>query len=179
MTLTEDDFKKQCIQFVSRSKQYADEGWYLSAKLDNGRLIKLCLDNLDSSIINSEGKLMLMKDEKRRSDKSETILNYEYNVIYSDSYEVPVMYFCVSDQNGAHAPLEQLLTAEHKDLSMVVNQVEHPLLFRPFFMIHPCRTKDFMEPHVKVNKEYYLISWLSMVANLIGLRMSSDWLRIQ
>lgn len=69
-------------------------------------------------------------------------------------------------------PLDRILIqTEEKDLSMVVNQTEHPLLFRPFYMVHPCRTRDFMETHSRVNDQHYLVSWLSIVATLLGLRL--------
>lgn len=60
-----------------------------------------------------------------------------------------------------------------EDLSKVINQVEHPLLFRPFYMIHPCGTENFMQVHHNHEKAGYLICWLSVVGTLIDLRLDS------
>jgi ubiquitin-like-conjugating enzyme ATG10 len=178
MTLSEDTFNQQCIRFVRKSQEYADEGWYLSGILHQGQPPKV-LDLDDLSIDQSnQWKLLLMKEERRKCANDDLICSYEYSVLYSESYEVPVMYFSASDQNGAHVPLDKILTARPKDLSMIVNQVEHPLLFRPFYMIHPCRTRDFMEPHLVANNDCYLISWLSIISTLLGLKLDDRFSRL-
>lgn len=57
-----------------------------------------------------------------------------------------------------------------------LSQVEHPLLFRPYFMVHPCHTADFMALHRKDNGhiDKYLICWLSTVSTLIGLKLKPE-----
>jgi hypothetical protein len=76
-------------------------------------------------------------------------------------------------------PLDEVLASlSCDDLSTIVNQVEHPLLFRPFYMVHPCRTRDFMEPHLKLRRDCYVISWLSIVGTLLGLQLDDQFGRL-
>lgn len=58
------------------------------------------------------------------------------------------------------------------ELATIVSQVEHPILFRPFYMIHPCHTSKFMsEIAARIPNDGYLVTWLSTVAALIGLEL--------
>lgn len=98
MTLSEEAFNRQCIEFFRRSEQYSD-GWTLSTKDPNApQLRTLQSDQLDLAQV-GDAKLILMKNEQKKCRITEAILNYEYHVLYSESYEVPVMYFCVSHQS--------------------------------------------------------------------------------
>jgi hypothetical protein len=97
MALSESDFNRQCVQFLLRSREYADGDWSLSVRQANGQILELRTDNLAEELPDG-ASLMLMKNEKRRLS-NDKIHSYEYSVVYSPSYEVPVMYFCVSDQS--------------------------------------------------------------------------------
>lgn len=103
------------------------------------------------------------------------IYGIEYNVSYNESYEVPVMYFNPHRQDGTIADLDEIFTQELP--SMSISQVEHPVLFRPCFLVHPCRTKEFMKDHKTSN---YLLTWLTVIGNLIGLKIeiTQDQVRI-
>lgn len=52
------------------------------------------------------------------------------------------------------------------ELLELLSQQEHPLLFKPFYFLHPCKTADWMkstevfECEVKTN---YTLKWLSFV----------------
>lgn len=56
-----------------------------------------------------------------------------------------------------------------------ITQVDHPLCFRPYYMVHPCRTKEFMDLLIKNKQDYdhFLITWLSTVASSIGLEVDN------
>lgn len=64
------------------------------------------------------------------------------------------------------------LDMTNQDLNQVVTQAEHPMLFSPYFMIHPCRTKDIMKLHV-AKKGNYLITWLSTLNTLANFGLDS------
>ncbi|XP_071062419.1 ubiquitin-like-conjugating enzyme ATG10 [Pseudochaenichthys georgianus] len=51
---------------------------------------------------------------------------------------------------------------------------EHPLLGQPFFMLHPCRTEEFMRPVLQAAQDQhrpvnYVLSWLSVMGPVVGL----------
>lgn len=86
-------------------------------------------------------------------------VHFEYHVIYSPTYQVPVLYFTASYSSGKQLPLEkvwQLLSPVHSKGSGMkwglVTQQEHPLLFRPFYHIHPCHTATVMERAVQTHR---------------------------
>lgn len=58
-----------------------------------------------------------------------------------------------------------------QEIKQTISQVEHPLLFRPFYMVHPCKTKSFMETHKTNNPNNYLLSWLSVIGTLLDLKL--------
>lgn len=167
MSISQTEFNKQCINFVLRCKELSNESWSLSS-VSSGQVKNLTgADDLmlDNNLL--DARLLLSRVDLKLVSPNNQLRAYEYNVIYSDSYEVPVMYFSASNQDGSPVEVE----LENISAEQYINQVEHPLLFRPFYMVHPCRTKDFMEVHSKSNSENYLICWLSTVGSYIGLRL--------
>ena len=80
------------------------------------------------------------------------VLCFEYHVVYSPSYQVPVLFFTAMYPSGKLVPLEevwQLMSPAHVTRGSgmewgTVTQQEHPILCRPFYHIHPCHTVDVM-----------------------------------
>ena len=75
----------------------------------------------------------------------------QYHVVYSTSYEVPILYFLATFQDGKQLPLKDIwslisdtYTSAESDRWGLVTQQEHPLLSRPFYHIHPCHTAQVM-----------------------------------
>ncbi|KAA8587571.1 hypothetical protein FQN60_016433 [Etheostoma spectabile] len=92
------------------------------------------------------------------SEGSSQTLQYEYHILHSCSYSAPVLYFRAFTQDGRSLSLEE----------------EHPLLGQPFFMIHPCRTEEFMRPVLQAARDQhrsvnYVLLWLSVVGPVVGL----------
>ncbi|XP_056592304.1 ubiquitin-like-conjugating enzyme ATG10 [Triplophysa dalaica] len=114
--------------------------------------------------------------------ESPVVLRYEYHVVYSSSYQIPVLYFRVSTLDGRSVSLEEVWSNVHPNYRQrlrqepwdTLTQQEHPLLGQPFFMLHPCRTEEFMKPaldlaqsqHKRLN---YIVTWLSVVGPVVGL----------
>ena len=93
MSIPKSLFNKQCIDFVNKS---CCHGWNILARELNGPIRLPVQDDLNLA---DDRDLMLVKDEIRYNDKTRQVLNYEYNVIYSEAYGTPVMYFNISDQS--------------------------------------------------------------------------------
>ena len=78
-------------------------------------------------------------------------VHLQYHVCYSTSYEVPVLYFTATFQNGKQLPLKDvwslvsdMYVSAESDRWGLITQHEHPLLSRPFYYIHPCHTAQVM-----------------------------------
>ncbi|XP_044075852.1 ubiquitin-like-conjugating enzyme ATG10 isoform X5 [Siniperca chuatsi] len=116
------------------------------------------------------------------SEGSSQVLQYEYHILYSCSYSAPVLYFRAFTLEGRSLSLEEVWSSVHPNFRLrlqksplnTITLQEHPLLGQPFFMLHPCRTEEFMRPVVQAAQDQhrpvnYVLSWLSVVGPLVGL----------
>ncbi|XP_069001612.1 ubiquitin-like-conjugating enzyme ATG10 [Embiotoca jacksoni] len=113
---------------------------------------------------------------------SSRVLQYEYHILFSCSHSTPVLYFRATTLEGRSLTLEEVWKAVHPNFRLrlqhsplnTITQQEHPLLGQPFFMLHPCRTEEFMRPVLQAGQNQnrpvnYVLSWLSVVGPVVGL----------
>ncbi|GFR99723.1 ubiquitin-like-conjugating enzyme ATG10 [Elysia marginata] len=122
------------------------------------------------------------------SHSQQTPLTYEYHVVYSESYSVPVLYFNTFTPDGKLLPLDDVwnLCPEHYQAHIKENkwstltQQEHPLLGRPYLQLHPCHTADLMTQMTagRENEQMrnYLATWLSTVGPLVALKIAPAYI---
>lgn len=117
---------------------------------------------------------------------------YHYTIVYSESYQVPVVYFTASWQDGRQLQLQQVwdqvvLPSDVNKLS-TLTQTEHPLLGIPCYHLHPCNTATMMSSVLENKMEgsdmpkwqtKYLVMWLSLVSPLVNLPLSTSLLNVQ
>ena len=123
---------------------------------------------------------------------------FEYHVIYSPTYQVPMLFFTATDHSGKLVPLRDIwkfVSPFHitKGAGLEwesVTQQEHPLLCRPFYHIHPCHTSVVMATALSDKhrtghgnetlfcRTSYLLSWLTIFGPTIGLNMSLNYLKM-
>ena len=123
---------------------------------------------------------------------SKTTLFFEYHIVLSPTYQVPVLYFNATYPNGAIVSQDEIFSIVSnnvgtiKDPWSMVTQEEHPILGTPFFYVHPCKTAEVMKQVQKMHQqggnessyhnynfsECYLTSWLSIYGPIIGLNVS-------
>ncbi|XP_006350430.1 ubiquitin-like-conjugating enzyme ATG10 isoform X2 [Solanum tuberosum] len=124
----------------------------------------------------------VQKDSKERH-------HYDFHVIYSSSFRVPVLYFRAYCSDGEPLAIEDLekdfpaYTAQELAVSKwtFITREEHPYLNRPWYTLHPCGTSEWMkllfsnEPSVVsqggVAIEKYLTSWFSVVSPVFGFKI--------
>ncbi|XP_075710977.1 ubiquitin-like-conjugating enzyme ATG10 isoform X3 [Rhinoderma darwinii] len=109
------------------------------------------------------------------------VICYEYHVLYSISYQAPVLYFRASFLDGTPLPLDAIWERAHDSYKPrllhgpweTITQQEHPILGQPFFVLHPCRTNEFMSSvQGSADREgNYITSWLSTVGPVVGLSL--------
>lgn len=108
--------------------------------------------------------------------ESENLLIWEYHIVYSLSYSVPVMYFNVSDNNGEKIRFDKLTTilkTSTDDGGVLISQAEHPLLIKPYYFLHPCNTSSIIESMSESRNP--IISWLSVAAPLVRLELDLEY----
>ncbi|XP_068594088.1 ubiquitin-like-conjugating enzyme ATG10 [Cebidichthys violaceus] len=116
------------------------------------------------------------------TEGSSQVLQYEYHILHSCSYAAPVLYFRAFTQEGRSLSLEEVWSSVHPSFRLrlqssplnTITLQEHPLLGQPFFMLHPCRTEEFMRPVLQAAQDQhrpvnYVLSWLSVVGPVVGL----------
>jgi hypothetical protein len=124
-----------------------------------------------------------------RRHNDQKLLQYRYDVVYSVSHCVPVLYFMISEASGKHLSLDevwemfnQVEKRESSDSSWnVVSLQDHPVLHIPFYCVHPCNNwaimKECFEEKKEITCQEFLISWMSMVGNQFGLQLSPAYFK--
>ncbi|XP_020592714.1 ubiquitin-like-conjugating enzyme ATG10 isoform X2 [Phalaenopsis equestris] len=116
------------------------------------------------------------------------IHEYDFHIAYSFSYRTPVLYFHGRQSDGQPLDLgdiqkdlpEYSLKLLRESKWTFITLEDHPFLHRPWYMLHPCGTSEWMrlllsgvqqENPCAVN---YLVSWLSVVGQAVGLRIPAS-----
>ena len=163
-TISADEFVHCCNLFLQASNQIRD-GWNYVEGFNKQLpyLVKKFTKNLHP--------LLSCKT-------SDNFVLIECQVIYSESYANPVLYFTACKIDGQILKLEDCWKLVDTQYHSVVNsdakwsfltQVEHPIFFKPCFQLHPCHTKDFMSFLSRTKRHLYVVSWLSIVLPVLGL----------
>ena len=126
------------------------------------------------------------------SDENKIVINGEFHIVYSFNYQVPVFYFNYYHTNGMYLntkEIENIIVHNNQgnrirnfhDINEMVVQTEHPMLKRPYFMLHPCRTEATLG-HFTLNSinvrnkrmnclKKYLITWFQVYGALLNLHL--------
>ncbi|XP_022848935.1 ubiquitin-like-conjugating enzyme ATG10 isoform X2 [Olea europaea var. sylvestris] len=126
-------------------------------------------------------------------DYCREVNHYDFHIVYSASYRVPVLYFRAYQSDGQTLVLDEI----EKDIPpnsgkllreskwTFITQEEHPQLNRPWYTLHPCGTSDWMKLLLTneasvvqggVTTEKYLVSWFSVVGQVFGLKIPFEML---
>ncbi|SPP75569.1 ubiquitin-like-conjugating enzyme ATG10 [Drosophila guanche] len=133
--MTWKEFLAQAQEFLKISEQLGD-CWVLYEK--------------DASEPNTFLKYSQKIKCKESNDGYVTLINVEYHVVYSVSYQVPMLLFQAHRSDGSLLDLEAtwrvfMPDTASKDLYQMLTQTDHPVLFRPFMALHPCRTAEVLD----------------------------------
>ncbi|XP_047172372.1 ubiquitin-like-conjugating enzyme ATG10 isoform X2 [Vigna umbellata] len=119
--------------------------------------------------------------------------HYDFHIVYSSSYRVPVLYFRSYHSDGQLLSFNEIekdlpcnsakLLSESK-WTFITNE-EHPHLNRPWYKLHPCGTSEWMkllfDGDSSLNRnglviERYLVSWFSVIGQVVGLKIPLEML---
>lgn len=110
------------------------------------------------------------------------ILQYEYHVLYQQSYGVPLLCFNAYKPDGSmltiteawHIFNRHYLSETNSDKSIqhfgsILTEMDHPILFKPFLTLHPCQTTKLLAALPDSTNK--VITFLSSVGPAINLRL--------
>ncbi|XP_043920182.1 ubiquitin-like-conjugating enzyme ATG10 isoform X2 [Protopterus annectens] len=179
---------RHMVMYMGCDEGYMSKTVMTTKPINSLCIIKTCSDgdnqNDDTLYKNEDGFEDLQDDCQATGLPRLETVRYEYHVVYSSSYQVPVLYFRACYTDGKPLTLEEIWGSVNEcyrdhllqEAWETITQQEHPLLGQPFFVLHPCRTAKFMSaifPKAQQSKcpVNYITTWLSMVGPVVGLNL--------
>ncbi|XP_053153153.1 ubiquitin-like-conjugating enzyme ATG10 isoform X4 [Hemicordylus capensis] len=204
--LEENKFKQYCAEFIKYSQKMGDNWQWRNVKDSaDGYMSKIHFQVKGGGTSPDIGERVNESDEvtfthvEEGLDDSQVagihtaseVIRYEYHVLYSCSYQAPILYFRACFLDGKPLTLDEIWESVHECYRErlwqgpwdTITQQEHPLLGQPFFVLHPCRTNEFMASALSTSRKEnrstnYIISWLSIVGPVVGLNLPLSYAKV-
>lgn len=205
-TITHEEFKTACLEFLKLAEELRDT-WKLRNDIPDKDAV--CIHKIQygeeskgKTDCDVRSQYEEEKEEQDDEDKeaepedpsimvqthmAKFFITFDYHIVYSLSHSVPVLYFNAWHSSGQLLSLDEVwerVDATHREQIIsnkwgTLTQVEHPLLGRPYFQLHPCNTAKLMgqvipqsaSSHSPATLRTYLVSWLSMFGPPVGLEL--------
>ncbi|XP_065368400.1 ubiquitin-like-conjugating enzyme ATG10 [Calliphora vicina] len=163
-TLTWAEFSKESLEFLDISKQL-DDTW--SWEVKNAEV---------------EGQSYLRYTKKLTHPLSQELIQIEYHIVYSISYQVPMLYLQAYANDGKPMSLENVWTIfqhdqdtkySREDMLSILTQMDHPIYFRPFICLHPCRTSEILAATPKSCNR--VLTFISVMGPYMQLKLDNRY----
>ncbi|ENN71453.1 hypothetical protein YQE_11871, partial [Dendroctonus ponderosae] len=152
----------KCVQDIVNISNSLLDGWQLNVKTD------------------VENGTYITKKKPKFLCESKISAIFEYHIVYSISYSVPVLCFNAWKTDGSMLTMEEYWAnnKHFKNLNMfdTLTQMDHPVLCKPFLTLHPCRTSEIIEPILETSRNA-VVTWLSVVGRFIDFEIDPDYFR--
>ncbi|KAF9301143.1 hypothetical protein BGZ74_007052 [Mortierella antarctica] len=175
------------LQHTHKATDTENDEENLSPNTDAGMLDSLASIGDDLEEEEDESQLSLSRDGAH-----DEFLSVSYHIVFSPSYQVPVLYFNAFTSDSitpvgldhiyhSLVPHEWRDTVRNSGLSGGISQQDHPIFNIPYYYMHPCETVSLMETVLAANPDRfetqeaflksYITAWLSFTGQAIGLSL--------
>lgn len=127
------------------------------------------------------------QEQSRRNNNDATQVRWDFSILYSGTYCVPVLYFRAQTMDGSPCERSKILQwlpdQSINDKWDFISQEEHPINGIPSFFLHPCRTPNKLADLSKsaIEEEdgddddgsILLWAWMSMILPAVNHPVSS------
>ncbi|KAK9747798.1 hypothetical protein RND81_02G015200 [Saponaria officinalis] len=194
-TITPFEFNQACHDFALKWSTICHDHdlppWFwVDGYLSLEKMCILRSDKIDDNVVSHAGEEERNWFESKTSTEPEILATddvhyYDFHIVYSNSYRMPVLYFRGYNSDGQPLTLSQIEIDLPANSAKVlteskwtfITQLEHPYLNRPWYTLHPCGTNELMKLLINTLSKSedtpvrYLISWLSVVSQVVGLKI--------
>lgn len=195
MELNEIEFNKKALELFNLSEALSDN-WRINEKDSKVFLSKRTTISIAAQVSLEVDELS--EDPASASDGcADELVSIEYHVLFHPSYQVPVLYFnaysgnknshlstCVSFLSlldGSLIALDDIVRifvdkyeqGSGQDLKNIITQAEHPILFKPFFQVHPCKVGEVLSNFKE--SQNFIITFLTLFGPSVRLYMSHEY----
>ncbi|XP_075169190.1 autophagy-related 10 [Haematobia irritans] len=128
------------------------------------------------------GQSYLKYTQKFSDPLTNDLINIDYHIVYSISYQVPIMYFQAFHSDGKMLSLDNVWKLFHfdnsfkysrEDMLNILTQMEHPVLFKPFMCLHPCRTAEILaQTPLSQNR---ILTFISIMGPYLQLNLDNKY----
>ncbi|XP_054737210.1 ubiquitin-like-conjugating enzyme ATG10 [Anastrepha obliqua] len=191
VTLTWEEFLQEAAEFQKISERLGDV-WSLYKKDDEEGNTYLIyqqkipnIADIKSSKDTLEESDYVVKDESAiATPPTNELLKVEYHILYSISYQVPVLYFRIFRSDGSLVNLEDAWhifsgyggnasQPTNADMLSIMTQLDHPVLRKPYISIHPCRTAELLaQAGLSRNR---VLTFISLMGPYVQLALRNEY----
>ncbi|XP_070497426.1 ubiquitin-like-conjugating enzyme ATG10 [Chironomus tepperi] len=182
LNFDEDSFNERAKEFKKISDELNDT-WEINEKMGKIYLTKkqkISIQNKKEQ--DSEFEEINNEDISAVNSTPETIYSIEYHVVFHPSYQVPVLYFNAHSDDGRFVSLDDVSKIfvedyelkQYKDeIYQVISQADHPVLFKPFYMIHPCHIHEVLSKFPE--SKNFILTFLTIYGPSIRLKIQEGY----
>ncbi|XP_038215005.1 ubiquitin-like-conjugating enzyme ATG10 [Zerene cesonia] len=114
----------------------------------------------------------------QNNNRNLPLLKAEFVIFYNLSYGVPSFSFNIWDPSGSFLSLEDIrqlsfIEIRKQDFYSVVTQQEHPVLNKPYFIMHPCHTQTLLA-NLKESKNI-IVTFLGLIMPLLNIDLPLEY----
>lgn len=189
-SMTWNDFLQSAHDFMKLSLVY-DDSWIIVEKDSNeGNTYlvykqKIVIQSAEENLRDDLESREVEESEdssNNMGESTEDLFEIEYHVVYSISYQVPVLYFNGFRSDGKQLSLEDAWkifktplgeSKTRANMLSTLTQSDHPVLFRPFLGLHPCRTAELLNQMGK--SENPILTFLSIMGPFVKLNLKNEY----
>ncbi|KAH7072946.1 hypothetical protein BKA63DRAFT_534602 [Paraphoma chrysanthemicola] len=186
--LTSAEFHEASLAFETRFSVHGREqhDWVSVEALQSfdARFLRITKELIhDASVDPGEDEIVEVDDEALETSSQRNALIH-YDIVFSPTYRVPVLYISIIDPQHRYPPtmttlnehlLPTLFTAEARHVGVIggITVTDHPVTNRPAFFIHPCHTAEVMRASVgkEISAEEFLMVWIGALGRYVGLNV--------